>query len=372
MRINRGRTRTTWNPSIVSSADSVGSCWDVTTVTWCPRRASSRERARTWLSTPPKCGENQGDTWAIRTPVTSEDPAPGRDVSPRVGPRAEEGLLPDNRPRVNRRVDAHLHVVPHDHAEFSQPGVDFDPAEHDLHGSFVKPEVRHLRARTEIASLAEDTVAHVVLMRHVRGGHQNRVLHLTGVSDLCLRPDGGGRPDVTVRSDLRVGPDNRRAFDVRPSPPGGALLDKDFADQRRAGIHMAVSGSFQRGQQSRVGPQEIPWSPDIDPFGRKAESMHITLRHQEANRVGDLEFASGRLRRRVDEGEDVLVEHVDPRIDQVRFRLPRFFLEGGDLPVLHFHHTEGTGVWDLREGHDRPAHFPMECDQLRERLPRYD
>src|SRR5207237_242235 len=162
MKMNRGRTRMTRKPSTVSSADSVRSCWDVTTVTSCPRRASSLESDRTWLSTPPKCGENQGDTWAIRTPITSEDPAPRRDVSPRVGPRAKEGLFPDDGTRVDRRVDAHLHVVPHDHAQLPQSGVDLDPAEHDLHGRLVESEVRHLRARAEVASLAEDAVAHLV------------------------------------------------------------------------------------------------------------------------------------------------------------------------------------------------------------------
>src|SRR5216117_4258529 len=126
MKMNRGRTRMTRKPSTVSSADSVRSCWDVTTVTSCPRRASSLESDRTWLSTPPTCGENQGDTWAIRTPVTSEDPAPRRDVSPRVGPRAKEGLFPDDGTRVDRRVDAHLHVVPHDHAKLPQSGLEVD------------------------------------------------------------------------------------------------------------------------------------------------------------------------------------------------------------------------------------------------------
>src|SRR5439155_1198476 len=216
MKMNRGRTRMTRKPSTVSSADRVRSCWDVTTVTSCPRRASSLESDRTWLSTPPKCGENQGDTWAIRTPVTSEDPAPRRDVSPRVGPRAKEGLFPDDGTRVDRRVDAHLHVVPHDHAKLPQSGVDLDPAEHALHGS----------------------------------------------------------------------------------------------------------------QQGRIGPQEIPRSSDIDPFRRKTESIDVALRHQETDRVRDLEFAPGRFRGRVDEGEAVFVEHVDARIDQVRFRLSRLCLAG--------------------------------------------
>src|SRR5689334_1518862 len=113
--MNRGLTRRTRKPSIDSSTGRDGSWRDVTTVTSWPRRASSRERDRTWLSTPPKCGENHGDTWAIRTPATSEYPAPRRDVPPGVGPRTEERLLSDDCARIDRRVDPHLHIVPHDH-----------------------------------------------------------------------------------------------------------------------------------------------------------------------------------------------------------------------------------------------------------------
>src|SRR5256886_8515530 len=132
----------------------------------------------------------------FRTPVTSEDPAPRRDVSPRVGPRAEEGLFSDDGTRVDRRVDAHLHVVPHDHAKLPQSGVDLDPAEHDLHGRLVESEVRHLCARAEVASLAEDAVPDVVLMGHVGGGHQDRILHLAGVPDFRLRAAASARSAV--------------------------------------------------------------------------------------------------------------------------------------------------------------------------------
>src|SRR3989454_7715567 len=135
---------------------------------------------------------------------------------------------------------------------------------------------------------------------------------------------------------------------------------------------MSVCGAFQWSQQGRIGPQEIPRSPDVDPSRRKAESMDIALRHQDTNRIGDLEFTAGRFRCRVDEGKNVFVEHVDARIDQVRFRLPWFFLEGRDFPVLHFHDTERTGIRDFGQGHDRPAHLPVEREKLREGLSRYD
>src|SRR5207253_7604785 len=63
--------------------------------------------------------------------ATSEDPAPRGDVSPGVGPRADESLFPDDRARVDRRVNPDLHVVPHDDSELAQSGVDLDAAKHD-------------------------------------------------------------------------------------------------------------------------------------------------------------------------------------------------------------------------------------------------
>src|SRR5947208_9067829 len=156
--IVRGRTRTTLKPSIVSSIGKAGSCRVVTTVTSCPRRASSRERVRTWLSTPPKWGENHGDTWAIFTPVTSEDPAPGRDVAAGVGARAEERFLADDRARVDGRVDAHLHVVAHDHPELSEARIDFDPAEQDLHRRLDEPNKRYLWTCSQVPCVTTETV----------------------------------------------------------------------------------------------------------------------------------------------------------------------------------------------------------------------
>src|SRR5439155_1133594 len=48
--MSRGFTRTTRNPSRLSSGGRDGSWRDVTTVTSCPRAASSRDRERTWLA----------------------------------------------------------------------------------------------------------------------------------------------------------------------------------------------------------------------------------------------------------------------------------------------------------------------------------
>src|SRR2546426_326560 len=85
MRMSRGFTRTTRKPSRLSSAGRDGSWRDVTTVTWWPRVASSRERERTGLSTPPRCGEKHGVTWAICTPAPQKIRLPGAQVPPAGG-----------------------------------------------------------------------------------------------------------------------------------------------------------------------------------------------------------------------------------------------------------------------------------------------
>src|SRR5881396_4044251 len=368
----RGRTRTTRKPSIVSSMGKAGSCRVVTTVTSCPRRASSRERVRTWLSTPPKWGENQGDTWAIFTPVPSEDPASGRDVAAGVGARAEERFLADDRARVDGRVDAHLHVVPHDHPELSEARIDFDPAEHDLHRGLVESEIRDLRARPQVAPLAEDAVADIVLVGHVGGRHEDRVLHLAGVADFRLRPNRGRRSDVAVGADLRIRADDCRAFDVGAPADGRSLLHQDLADQGRTGVQVPVVRPFQWRQQGRVRPQEIPRPPDVDPFAGQAEAIHLPFRHEHADRVRNFVLAAGRFRRRIDEREDILVEDVDARVDEIGLRLPRFLLQGGDLTVLHLHDPEGARIRDLGQGHDWTSDLLMEREKLGESRGRCD
>src|SRR5881628_128200 len=177
--MSRGFTRTTRNPSRLSSGGRDGSWRDVTTVTSCPRAASSRDRERTWLSTPPRCGENHGETWAILTPRTSENPTARRDVPAGVRPRPEERFLPDDGARVDRRVDPDLHVVSHDHAELPESRVDLRSFPDDADQGLIEPEVRDVRSRTEIAPLSEDAVADVVLMGHVSARHQDGILHFT-------------------------------------------------------------------------------------------------------------------------------------------------------------------------------------------------
>src|SRR5439155_848531 len=179
--MSRGFTRTTRNPSRLSSGGRDGSWRDVTTVTSCPRAASSRDRERTWLSTPPRCGENHGETWAILTPRTSENPTARRDVPAGVRPRPEERFLPDDGARV----------------------------------------------------------------------------------------DDGGAFDVGAASDPR------------------ARLHEHFTDEGRAAIHIGMVRPLQRGQESRVRTQEIPWPPDIDPLPREAEPVDIARLDQRTDRVRD-------------------------------------------------------------------------------------
>src|SRR3990170_7272419 len=306
------------------------------------------------------------------TPDTSEDAAPRRDVPAGVGPWADERFLADDRARFDGGVDADLHVVAHDDAEFSQARVDLRAAPDHPDRGFVESEVRDLRARTEVASLSEDAVAHIVLMGHVGGRHEDRVLHLAAVPHLGLWPDRRGRPHVAVRADLRAGPDNRRPLDVRSAPHPRAFLDEDLAHEGRPFLHVAMGAALQRGQQGRIRAQEIPRSADIDPFAGEPKSVDVPGGEQRADRVRNLVLATGREHGLVDEREDVLVEDVDPCVDEPRLRIPRLLLETNDPAVVQFDDAEGTRILHLRETHHGTANLAVVSDHGLQRVSRHD
>src|SRR5213594_1507061 len=277
MRMNRGFTRTTWKPSRLSSAGRDGSWRDVTTVTSWPRVASSRERVRTWLSTPPRCGKNHGVTWAILTPAPQKirlrgamfpracEPGPRNDSSPMIVPASIDALIPT--------FTSSPMITP----SFRRP---------------VEAEVRDFCPRPEIAAFPQDAVADVVLMGHVDAGHQDGVLHFTRVAHLRLWADRGRRPDVTVRADLGVGADDRRAFDVRTPPHARARFHEDLADEGRAPVHIGVVRPFQRREEGRVRAEKVPRPTDVNPFAWEAESVDVTPLHQRTNRVRNLVLPS--------------------------------------------------------------------------------
>src|SRR5437667_136687 len=282
--MSRGVTRTTRKPSRLASEGRDGSWRDVSTVTSGPRAASSRDRERTWLSTPPRCGENHGETWAILTPRTSENPTARRDVPAGVRPRPEERFLPDDGARVDRRVDPDLHVVSHDHAELPESRVDLRSFPDDADQGLIEPEVRDFRSRTEIAPLSEDAVADVVLMGHVSARHQDGILHFTRVSDFRFRADRRSRPDVAVRADLRVRADDGGAFDVGAASDPRARLDEHFADEGRAAIHIGMARALPL-REGDHGSADLPVVSD-----HRGECLpgddHVAVHAQE--RAGDV------------------------------------------------------------------------------------
>src|SRR5437773_8651792 len=270
--IARAFTLRTWTPPMSSRSGTPGSARLVTTVTSWPRRTSSAERVATWVSTPATYGSNQGHTWTIR--MESVDPAAGRDDSPRDRAGPDERLLPDDRPDVDRRVDPRLHVVPHDHPELPEPGVDHRPPPRHLHVLLVEPEVRDLRPRPQVAPLPEDRVSDVVLVGHVRAVHDDAVLHLARVPDLALPPDRRRGTYETVRADLGIPPDKCRALDVCAVEDPGARLDDDFACEGRALRDLTVDAALQAPHQDRVRLEEVPRATDINPRIREPVREH--------------------------------------------------------------------------------------------------
>src|SRR6266571_47984 len=289
-----------------------------------------------------------------------------------MGAGPDERLLADDGARVDRGVDADLHVVPHDHAELSEPLVDLDPPPHHLDRRLVEAEVRHLRARAEVAALAEDAVPDVVLVRHVCGGHQDRILDFAGASDLRVRPDRRRRTDVAVRPNLGSRADDRRAFDVRAFAYQRVLFDRDLSHQGRARVDVAVVRALEGGEEGRIRPEEVPRPPDVDPISGNPEPVDVLGPHQGPDRVRDLVFAPRRLRGLVNQREDVLVEDVDARVDQVRLRPARFLFQAHDLAVVHLDDTERPRIRDLRERHHGTPDGAVVGDHRRERVARHD
>src|SRR5437773_376298 len=362
----RAFTRRTWTPPMSSRSGTPGSARLVTTVTSWPRRTSSAERVSTWVSTPPTYGSNQGHTWTIR--MESVNPAVGRDDSPRDRAGPDERLLPDDRPDVDRRVDPRLHVVPHDHPELPEPGVDHRPPPRHLHVLLVEPEVRDLRPRPQVAPLPEDGVPHVVLMGDVGAVHQDGVLHLARVPDLALPPDRRRGTDEAVRTDLRVPPDERRALDVCTVEDPRTGFDDDLAEELRALRDLAVDPALQPPHQDRVRLEEVPRPADVDPRVREAVREDVAVRHQQPDRVRDLVLATRGLRGAVDEVEDVPGEQVHARVDQVRLRGLRLLLQPDDAVPVELHDPERGGVLDFRHRHHRPRRLTVELEEPLHRL----
>src|SRR3990172_7428769 len=340
-RTARERTRTTRTPWMTSDGGDAGLSRAVTTVTSWPREASLAERVITWLSTPPRCGENQGETWAICIDGPSEDAAPRSDVPSDARPGADEGFLPDNRAGVDRRIDPDRRLV--------------------------ESQVRDLRACTEVAALAEDAFPDVVLVRDVRRRHDNRVLHLAGVPHLRARPEGCRGPDVAVRADVRPRTDDRRALDVGSTPDRCAFLDADLSDEARPRFDGPLDGPLERPEQGCIRAEEVPRATDVDPVAGEAKSMDVLGGDHRANRVRDLELPAGGSRRAVDEREDVGPEDVDPFVDHVRLRRAGFLLQADDASVIEIHDPEGSRIRHLGECDHGPAHLRVVGDHRLQR-----
>src|SRR5437764_12233089 len=138
-------------------------------------------------------------------------PGPRNASSPMIVPASMDALMPT--------FTSSPMITP----SFRRP-VSISTPEHDLHRGLVESEIRDLRARPQVAPLAEDAVADIVLVGHVGGRHEDRVLHLAGVADFRLRPNRGRRSDVAVGADLRIRADDCRAFDVGAPADGRSLL----------------------------------------------------------------------------------------------------------------------------------------------------
>ncbi len=98
-----------------------------------------------------------------------------------------------------------------------------------------KFEVGNLHARAEVRLVAEDGVADVIEVRHLRAVEEQRVLQFGRIADDAAVADDDVLAEVGVVANLAIFPDDGRAFDHRARFDDGAFADKNFFADARAG-----------------------------------------------------------------------------------------------------------------------------------------
>jgi len=134
---------------------------------------------------------------------------------------------------VQHGVAADFRAVAQQRAELAQAGVERHAVHLHLDVAGQELDVGNLHARAEVRLVAENGVADVIVMRHLRAVEEQRVFQLGGIADHAAVADDDVLADVGVVPDLAVFPDDGRAFDHRAGFHDRAFADDDaFADAR--------------------------------------------------------------------------------------------------------------------------------------------
>ena len=125
------------------------------------------------------------------------------------------GVPPNDRAGVQHAVAADLHVVAQHRAYLLPARVHALSAADADHVGLVGLDVGGDRTRAHVGLVAQDAVAHVVIMGRLHAVKEDDVLQLHGVAHHAARAHQGAAPDERAVAHLRV-----RADDARPAQIG--------------------------------------------------------------------------------------------------------------------------------------------------------
>jgi hypothetical protein len=149
--------------------------------------------------------------------------------------RVNHRAAPENAAGVQHGVAASFRAVAQQRAELAQAGVEGRAVHLDENVAGEKFEVGNLHARAEVRLVAEDGVADVIEVRHLRAVEEERVFQFGRIADDAAVADDDVFAEVGVVADLAIFADDGRAFDHRAGFDEGAFADENFFANARAG-----------------------------------------------------------------------------------------------------------------------------------------
>lgn len=195
--------------------------------------------------------------------------------------RIENAAAADDAARADHTVAADLGVIADDGTEFSQAGGQDVRVGPDGDFEAVQPHVGKDHASGQMRLVAEDGVAHIVVMRHLAAVEDDAVLELTRVSEHAAVADDDVLADVAAGAELAVPPDPGRAFDHHARLQRGALINEHILADERAWRHLRANLALQ--PEFEVG---------LDPRQRRPHWR--VIREQDAMlRVGEIKVVAG-------------------------------------------------------------------------------
>lgn len=130
-----------------------------------------------------------------------------RQVAAEIHAGHDQRARPEQRAGIEHGIATDLGPVAEDGAELPQPGADHAGVGADGDLALVEPEVGADHARPEVRAIAENRVAHVVVVRRLDAVEQQAVLELARIAQHAALPGDHVPADEGTRANVGAGPD---------------------------------------------------------------------------------------------------------------------------------------------------------------------